>query len=70
MQAGANPSDRTGAALTSGRKPVSAPKEIGLHEGLQRAWDIIGEHGEHPDMMEGATAFIEKRKPRWAGFSD
>jgi enoyl-CoA hydratase/carnithine racemase len=57
-------------ALARSKRAVWESLDRGLHEGLQRAWDIIGEHGEHPDMMEGATAFIEKRKPRWAGFSD
>jgi len=57
-------------ALARSKRAVWESLDRGLHEGLQRAWDIIGEHGEHPDMMEGATAFVEKRKPRWAGFSD
>jgi enoyl-CoA hydratase/carnithine racemase len=57
-------------ALARSKRAVWESLDRGLHAGLEHAWKIIGEHGEHPDMREGATAFVEKRKPRWAGFSD
>ena len=55
-------------ALARSKQAVWESLDRGLHDGLLRAWEIIGEHAEHPDMKEGATAFVEKRKPRWAGF--
>ena len=58
------------SALARSKRAVWESLDTGLQAGLQRAWEIIGEHGEHPDMLEGATAFVEKRKPRWAGFVD
>jgi len=57
-------------ALARSKRAVWESLDRGLHDGLRHAWQIIGEHGEHPDMREGAVAFVEKRKPRWAGFSD
>ncbi len=57
------------AALARTKQAIWESLDVGLHEGLARAWAIIGEHGDHPDMKEGALAFMEKRKPRWAGFS-
>ena len=57
-------------ALARSKQAVWESLDRGLHDGLRHAWDIIGEHGQHGDMREGATAFVEKRKPRWAGYSD
>jgi enoyl-CoA hydratase/carnithine racemase len=57
-------------ALARSKQAVWESLDRGLHEGLARAWEIIAEHADHPDMKEGATAFVEKRRPRWAGYSD
>ncbi len=56
------------SALARSKQAVWESLDRGLHDGLRHAWEIIGEHGEHPDMLEGATAFVEKRKPRWSGY--
>ncbi len=58
------------AALARTKRAIWESLDRGLHDGLRHAWDIIGEHGDAPDMMEGATAFMEKRKPRWPGYTD
>jgi hypothetical protein len=31
---------------------------------------VIQAHDLHPDPREGARAFVEKRKPRWAPHSN
>ncbi|HXK21731.1 MAG TPA: enoyl-CoA hydratase/isomerase family protein [Myxococcota bacterium] len=54
------------AALMRTKQAVWESLDVGLHQGLARAWEIIGHHGSHPDVKEGATAFVEKRKPRWS----
>jgi enoyl-CoA hydratase/carnithine racemase len=56
------------AALARSKQAVWESLDRGLHDGLRHAWRIIGEHAAHPDPAEGAAAFVEKRKPRWAGF--
>jgi E-phenylitaconyl-CoA hydratase len=53
------------AALMRSKQAIWESLDVGLHQGLARAWEIIGHHGAHPDVKEGATAFVEKRKPRW-----
>ncbi len=53
------------AALARTKQAIWESLDLGLQAGLARTWEIIGEHGGHPDVKEGATAFVEKRKPRW-----
>jgi enoyl-CoA hydratase/carnithine racemase len=36
-----------------------------LHDALHFAWHEILLHMGHPDMEEGARAFLERRTPRW-----
>ena len=70
LELAAKIAEHSPAALARSKRAVWESLDSGLHAGLQRAWEIIGEHGDHPDMLEGATAFIEKRKPRWADLGD
>ena len=44
-------------------------KIVSIENPEESAWGIIGEHGSCPDSREGATAYLEKRKPRWAPYS-
>ena len=43
---------------------------LGLEAGLEHAWKIIMEHNDHPDILEGGKAFMEKRAPRWRGVGE
>ncbi len=43
--------------------------DIGLDEALGRTWDAISDHGDCPDLVEGAKAFVEKRKPNWVPYT-
>lgn len=54
------------AALMRTKRAIWESLDIGLDEGLGRAWEIVQEHNDHPDLVEGAKAFVEKRRPRWA----
>jgi enoyl-CoA hydratase/carnithine racemase len=54
------------AALARSKQAIWESLDAGLHEALRRAWKLIQEHTGHPDLDEGARAFVEKRKPRWA----
>ncbi len=53
------------AALARTKQAIWESLDVGLQQGLERAWRIIQEHNDHPDLKEGARAFVEKRKPRW-----
>lgn len=57
-------------ALARSKRAIWESLDTGLHEGLDRAWKIIQEHVAHPDLEEGSRAFVEKRKPRWAPYTD
>lgn len=57
-------------ALARTKRAIWQSLDRGLHDGLRHAWDIIGAHGDCPDNREGVAAFVEKRKPRWAPYSE
>ena len=54
------------SALQRSKRAIWESLDGGLDAGLRNAWDLIGEQTAHADPMEGATAFVEKRAPRWA----
>jgi len=58
------------SALARTKRVIWESLDRGLHEGLRNAWAAIGAHDKGPDPREGATAFVEKRKPRWAPHGD
>ena len=39
--------------------------ELGLQDAYEHGWRLLVDHHTHPDSMEGARAFAEKREPRW-----
>jgi enoyl-CoA hydratase/carnithine racemase len=57
-------------ALARSKRAIWESLDVGLDAGLERAWQLIREHTSHPDLQEGSTAFVEKRKPRWAPYSE
>lgn len=57
------------AALARSKQAIWESLDAGLHDGLARAWRIIHDHDAHPDLAEGTKAFVEKRAPRWAPFT-
>lgn len=52
-------------ALMRTKQAIWHALEHNLHGGLENAWRLIAEHQSHPDAMEGARAFVEKRQPEW-----
>lgn len=57
----------TALALT--KKSIWESLDMDLETALKKTWQTIHQHTEHPDLKEGASAFIEKRKPRWAPYT-
>ncbi len=53
------------AALVATKKAIWQSLDMGLDDALKNAWAIIEAHNDHPDILEGAKAFMEKRKPKW-----
>ena len=54
------------AALARTKKAIWEAQELGLRAGLENAWRHILAQTSHPDVAEGAAAFLEGRPPRWA----
>jgi len=54
------------AALARTKRAIWGGLDLGLRDALAHAWREIEAHQDHPDLREGALAFAEKRKPRWA----
>ena len=50
--------------------PGRNPMGIGMTILVGIGGSLIGQHNKCPDPREGATAFVEKRKPRWAPYSE
>jgi enoyl-CoA hydratase/carnithine racemase len=58
------------AALARTKRAIWQSLDVGLEEALDHTWRILQEHDGHPDLAEGTRAFVEKRKPRWAPWSE
>jgi len=56
-------------ALAVTKQMIWQSLDNGLGEALDRTWKAIEAHTAHPDPEEGARAFVEKRRPRWAPYS-
>jgi enoyl-CoA hydratase/carnithine racemase len=57
-------------ALALSKRAIWESLDVGLEDALDRTWKIIQDHSNHPDLAEGTRAFVEKRKPRWAPYSE
>ncbi len=57
------------AALAGTKRAIWEGLDRGLEPALDHAWTLIRKHDAHPDVREGARAFVEKRPPRWAPFA-
>ena len=53
------------AAMMKSKQAIIEALELPLSEGLDRGFELIRSHWEHPDYIEGPRAFAEKRKPEW-----
>jgi len=62
-------SQHSPTALAMTKKAIWQSLDLGLDEALERTWQVIRDHNEHPDLEEGARAFMEKRGPRWAPYT-
>jgi len=62
-------SQHSPTALALSKRAIWESLDRGLDDALGHTWDIIRSHVAHPDLKEGAVAFVEKRKPRWAPFT-
>ena len=56
-------------ALARTKQCIWESLDVGLDQALESTWRAINEHGKCPDLVEGAQAFVEKRKPRWVPYT-
>ena len=52
-------------ALARTKRAIWESLDCGLNEGLDAAHAQVERHLGHPDPVEGAKAFLEKRSPNW-----
>ncbi len=57
------------AALARTKRTIWHSLDHGLEEGLDVAYRELLVHSDHPDMIEGPRAFLEKRAPNWAPYA-
>ncbi len=55
-------------ALARSKKAIWESLDHGLEPGLDAAYRQLELHADHPDQVEGPTAFFEKRAANWAPF--
>jgi enoyl-CoA hydratase/carnithine racemase len=55
-------------ALARTKRTIWRSLDHGLEEALDLAHRELAVHADHPDMIEGPKAFLEKRKPNWVPY--
>ncbi len=63
-------SQHSPTALALSKRAIWESLDRGLEAALEHTWEIIRGHVGHPDLAEGTRAFVEKRKPRWAPYTE
>ena len=58
------------AAMARSKRTIWEAADRGLGAALENAWHSIMEHNTHPDVEEGARAFLDKRAPCWRPYSE
>ena len=53
------------AAIEASKRAIRASLERPMSEAMQAGWELLLAHRQHPDSIEGPTAFAEKREPKW-----
>lgn len=53
------------AAIEASKRAVRGALERPMSEAMQAGWELLLAHRQHPDSVEGPTAFAEKREPKW-----
>lgn len=53
------------ASVQASLKAVWESYEMPLAQAYDNGFDILIRHRSHPDALEGTTAFLEKREPKW-----
>jgi enoyl-CoA hydratase len=59
--------ERPPLAVRLGKRAVLAAEDTGLAEGLRAERELFDEAMASEDRVEGMTAFLEKREPRFKG---
>jgi enoyl-CoA hydratase/carnithine racemase len=52
-------------AIEASKRAIRGALELPMAEAMQRGWELLLAHREHPDSIEGPAAFAEKREPKW-----
>jgi enoyl-CoA hydratase/carnithine racemase len=56
---------RSPAAIEASKRAIRGALELPMAEAMQRGWELLLAHRQHPDSNEGPAAFVEKRAPKW-----
>jgi len=56
-------------AIARTKQAIWQSLDLGLEEAVEYGWKVIEGYRGHPDAVEGAKAFAERRKPRWLPLS-
>lgn len=54
------------AAMAGSQRAIWQSLEMSYEKALEHGWTLIQQQWSHPDYLEGARAFAEKRAPAWA----
>ena len=53
------------AAIEASKRAIRDALELPMRDAMQRGWDRLLAHRDHPDSAEGPRAFAEKREAKW-----